>query len=90
MLFMKQSILEKIVIAFFHQKERLSIKIFAKIIINKNQIITAREIKSELNIPFGDALHAIVAKDNDAILITRDKHFLEIDFIECYKPEDLI
>jgi predicted nucleic acid-binding protein len=37
------------------------------------------------NIPFGDALHAIIARDNNAILITRDKHFLKLRDIATIK-----
>ena len=35
-----------------------------------------------------DVLHIIMAKDNNAILISRDKHILELNI--CKKPEDLI
>lgn len=61
-----------------------------KVEISKNQVKEALELKRKLQIPFGDALHAIIARDNDAILITRDEHFLKIDFVNVKKPEDLI
>jgi len=57
---------------------------------NFNQIKEAKKIIRLLKIPFGDALHAVVAKDNDAELISRDNHFDKIDFIIAKKPEELI
>ena len=61
-----------------------------KVEISKIQVKEALELKRRLQIPFGDALHAILAKDNDAILITRDEHFQKLDFVNVKKPEDLI
>jgi predicted nucleic acid-binding protein len=58
--------------------------------INKNQLLEANKLNKILKISLGDVLHAIIARDNYAILISRDKHFQEIDFIKCFKPEDLI
>lgn len=38
-----------------------------------------------------NALHAIVARDNGLILITRDNHFRVLqDISKYYKPEELI
>jgi len=43
------------------------------------------------NVPFGDALHAVLARDNGAVLVSRDKHFLELlDIVDVKKPEELI
>lgn len=43
------------------------------------------------NIAFGDALHAILARDNDAIMVARDNHFFELmNLVEVRKPEELI
>lgn len=42
-------------------------------------------------IPKGDALYAILARDHNLILVTRDKHFrLLKDISEHHKPEELI
>jgi predicted nucleic acid-binding protein len=46
-----------------------------KIDIEEIQKIEAADLSAERNIPFADALHAILARDNDAIIVTRDKHF---------------
>ncbi len=56
-----------------------------------NQLKEAMRLSKELRIPKNDALHAILARDNDVVLITRDKHFYELaEEVEIRKPEDLI
>ncbi len=38
-----------------------------------------------------DALHAVLSRDNGAVLITRDAHFELLSFmVEVKKPENLI
>ena len=62
-----------------------------KINVSKEQLREAIQVSKELNIPTKDALHAIVARNNNAILVTRDKHFYELqNQVEIKKPEDLI
>ena len=62
-----------------------------KIEIKRNHIQEANQLSKKLNIPFGDCLHAILAKDSGAIMVTRDKHFFELrNIVEIKKPEDLI
>lgn len=40
---------------------------------------------------FGDTLHTILARDNKAIMVTRDKHFYKLKDVVCIKkPEELI
>ena len=66
-------------------------KIIEKIISTPEQRIEARRIALERNLPPGDALHAILARDNNVILISRDKDFRMLaDISKCHKPEDLI
>lgn len=66
-------------------------KILQKIITTKEQRIEARKIADERNLPPGDVLHAIIARDNNLILITRDNDFRQlIDISEYYKPEQII
>jgi predicted nucleic acid-binding protein len=50
------------------------------ILVNESDIqrSDALKIARERKVPFGDALHAILAKDNGAIVLTRDKHFLRL------------
>ena len=55
------------------------------------QIGKAKDISAKRSIPKGDALHAIIARDNHAILITFDDHFKKIvDITKPYKPQDII
>jgi predicted nucleic acid-binding protein len=51
----------------------------------------AKQIATTFKIPLSDAIRALVAKKNDAIIITRDKHFnIMINLVECKTPEDFI
>jgi predicted nucleic acid-binding protein len=66
-------------------------EILEKANISKEQIIEARILRKKFNIPFGDALHAVIARDSNAIMVTRDHHFEELQEIaEIRKPEELI
>lgn len=66
-------------------------KIMEKVIVTKEQRDEAKRIAEERNLPPGDVLHAIVARDNNFIMITRDKHFKELeDIAKYYKPEEII
>ncbi len=40
--------------------------------------------------PFADALHSIIARDEDATVITRDKHFESIGIAEALAPEETL
>jgi len=65
--------------------------IIKKVEFTKKQIKEARKISNEKKIPFGDVLHVIIARDNEAILVTRDHHMEEIQNITIFKkPEDII
>lgn len=62
-----------------------------KVKITNEQRQEAAKACKGLEVPFGDYLHAILARDNNAIMVTRDKHFWELQHIvEISKPEDLI
>ncbi|MDD5163940.1 MAG: PIN domain-containing protein [Candidatus ainarchaeum sp.] len=37
-----------------------------------------------------DIIHAIIARDSKAILVSRDKHFAELNIIETRLPEELL
>ena len=48
-------------------------------------------LSKERGIPKGDCLHAIVARDNGAIMVARDRHFDELrHIVEIKKPEELL
>ena len=66
-------------------------KIIKKIIAAEKQREEAKKIANERDVPAGDALHAIISRDNDLILVTRDRHFRKLeDISKHYKPEELI
>ena len=51
----------------------------------------AKRISLTRNVPKRDALHSILARDNEAQLITRDNHFQKIvDITKPQKPEEII
>jgi|SRR3989344_2802621 len=57
----------------------------------KKQIGKAKDFSAKRNIPKRDVLHALIARDNKAILVTLDKHFQKItDITQPKKPQDLI
>jgi predicted nucleic acid-binding protein len=58
---------------------------------SQRQVDEAKIISSERLVPFGDAIHAVVARDLDLILVSRDKHFKSLsDIARSYTPEELI
>lgn len=62
-----------------------------RIDITKEQKEEGKRISVERDIPVGDAIHAIVARDHNLILVTRDNHFRKLeDISEHFKPEDII
>lgn len=51
----------------------------------------ADRLAIERNIPRGDALQAVMARNRGLTVITRDKHFRELlDITPYYRPEDII
>ena len=62
-----------------------------KVVTSKEHAEEAARLCKSLQIPFGDCLHAILARDNNAIIVTRDKHFEQLKLItDARKPEELI
>ena len=58
---------------------------------NKKQFGKAKDISAKRNVPLFDALHAIIARDSKAVMITRDAHFKKLkDITEYKKPDDII
>ncbi|MFH1332545.1 MAG: PIN domain-containing protein [archaeon] len=56
-----------------------------------DQIDESVKLSKRVGIQKMDVLHAILARDNKAILVTRDKHFYELsEYLIIKKPEDLI
>lgn len=66
-------------------------QLLIKVSISDKQLIESIQISRRLKIPRKDALHAVLARDNKAIMITRDKHLFELqNEVEILKPEELI
>lgn len=62
-----------------------------KVLISKEQAEEAGRLCKERKIPFGDVLHAVLARDNNAVMVTRDKHFQQLkDIAEIKKPEEML
>ena len=58
---------------------------------SKKQYGKAKDLKNKRKVPFLDALHAVLARDNKAVIVTRDLHFNKLlDIIKYKKPEELI
>ncbi len=70
-------------------------KPFNKILIytrpTKKQYGKAKDLAAKRKVPLVDAIHALIARDNKAVLITRDHHFKRLlDITKSKRPEDLI
>jgi len=62
-----------------------------RIEVNQKQYHEASLLSKIRNVPFGDALNAVVARDLSAIVVTRDHHFEDLqDIVISKKPEELI
>lgn len=63
-----------------------------RVSVTKVQFEEAYRVAKQRNIPFGDAVHAILARDHDAQMVSRDeKDFRKIKEITEFKePTDLI
>lgn len=58
---------------------------------NEKQIREAIRLSKKRKLPFGDAIHAILSRDNKAVLVARNHHFEELqDIAKAKKPEELI
>ncbi|MEK6967227.1 MAG: PIN domain-containing protein [Nanoarchaeota archaeon] len=57
----------------------------------EKQLRRANDLSSKRKVPRGDALHALIARESNAILVTLDHHFMKLsDIISPQKPQDLI
>ncbi len=58
--------------------------------VTKQIFFDAKKLAKERSIPISDAVHALMARQEGAILVSRDKHFKEVeDLIEVRLPEEL-
>ena len=51
----------------------------------------SKKLAKMLQIPIPDALHAVIARDCSAILVSQDKHFQQLkDIVNVKRPEELL
>ncbi|MEK6826177.1 MAG: PIN domain-containing protein [Nanoarchaeota archaeon] len=73
--------------ALFMQFKKIILWVYS----NKKQFGKAKDLSKKRDVPIFDALHAIIARDSGAIMVTRDKHFEKLlDIANYKKPEELI
>jgi predicted nucleic acid-binding protein len=59
--------------------------------LNKEQLSEAAKLSKQRDIPLGDCIHALLARDNELQLVSRDHHFTRLkDIADTKLPEDLI
>jgi predicted nucleic acid-binding protein len=65
--------------------------VLIKIEITKEEFLEAKQLSEKRNLPFIDCLNAIQARNNKAILITRDEHFFKnlSDITKPSRPENI-
>jgi len=52
--------------------------------------VEAKRISRERKLPLNDCVFALIARENNLLVVSRDKHFQELkDLVESLKPEDL-
>ena len=57
----------------------------------EKEIGKAKDLSQKRNIPMRDALHALIARDNNSTLITLDNHFKKlIDIAFSHNPKEFI
>ena len=57
----------------------------------EKQVRKSKDLSSKRDIPKGDALHALIARDNKATLVTLDNHFKKLyDITKSKRPQDII
>ena len=58
---------------------------------SQEQIDEARGLCEERSVPFGDTIHAVLAKDTGALLVTRDAYFQELrNVVPSRLPEEIL
>ncbi len=65
--------------------------VIVKVSYSKEQVSEALSfwVKTRKEFPFSDVLHSVIARDNGARLVCRDRHLFEIDLADCVLPEEV-
>jgi predicted nucleic acid-binding protein len=65
--------------------------LLVEVAVSPAQLKEASLLRKKFQVPLRDALHAVLARDNNAVLIARDRHFEALShLVRVNKPEDLI
>lgn len=82
--FNEQEISEMLTILFLS-------KVLERVGFSEEDYKEAKKIALERNIPAGDALHAIIARNNNSIFVSQDKHAVKLkDIAKVMKPEQVV
>ncbi|MDD5163016.1 MAG: PIN domain-containing protein [Candidatus ainarchaeum sp.] len=85
---LKKDFSEEQISDFFNPFESIIVHIAA---VSEQYAEAKKEWLQNKAIPLNDFLHAIIARDNNAILISRDRHFAELlSLVESKLPEEVI
>lgn len=69
----------------------VNLGLLLRVHVTKAQDAEAERIRQQRDVPKGDALHAVLARDAGAVLVTRDHHFGRLrDIARVVTPEDVI
>lgn len=65
--------------------------ILGRVWASKEDVAEANSLSSQRNIPFADCLNAVQARNNNALLVSNDRHLLKElpDICKCIRPEDV-
>lgn len=89
-------VLKELSLLFTETEFKIRISEFLEIIVmverSKEQTAEALQLLEKPNrkFPLFDIVHAIIARDYNAVLISRDRHFAEIGICETGFPENFI
>lgn len=76
---------------YFILNDLRKLNLIKEVQITKEQIAEAERISGAKLLSRVDCLHAILARDNGAIVVSRNFHFLELlNVVKVRKPEELI
>ncbi len=68
----------------------LTENLLEKVCFSAKQVATAERIAKSKRLPFVDTLYAVIAKDNNAVVISRDFHFERLcDTVRIFLPEEI-
>jgi hypothetical protein len=65
--------------------------VLVKVDIMDNDFIEAKKLSKERKVPLGDAIHAILSRNNNAIMVSQDDDYIALqDICTVVKPDKVI